>query len=311
MADDPYKFAVSPLYTQNPFGEACHPNAPNGAGGQGYFVQAMPLGAEDYFNSRIPHPLSPAAVFLTPQRITKAAASTAFDIRDIPAIMTANGWTQGAALMNSWFKRPAHQLPKYDTPDTSTITMSWVLGFKRAKSVYDELVSERIWQNGPARQQFAKICKAKGLIKDGVKTSASFGDFKRAVPDMDAESVNFRTTGTSVFQIDDMDAALGRFVFKVLVKGSVSSNDGKKFSATITEVGVYIKDSYDFEGDQSLGYWDAKGKQASMYYLPSGTRVGNKDFQKWRTDHTMGGDFQVFSDLLVFKLDKPDSFETP
>jgi hypothetical protein len=64
---------------------------------------------------------------------TKAAAG--FSVVDIPAIMRAQGWSIGAALLESWFSRPASTAPAYDVPDVSTVKMSWVLEFGRAKEV--------------------------------------------------------------------------------------------------------------------------------------------------------------------------------
>lgn len=51
---------------------------------------------------------------------------------------------------------------------------------------------------------------------------------------------------------------------------------------TITEVGVYIRDSYDFNGDQFLGYWDDSDDSVSMTNPLSGTKVSNADFRSWR-----------------------------
>src|SRR5665213_134701 len=56
----------------------------------------------------------------------QAEVKSAFDIRDIPSIMVANGWTNGAALMNRWFNAPAAVAPdNVQSPDTNTIKMNW------------------------------------------------------------------------------------------------------------------------------------------------------------------------------------------
>ena len=61
-------------------------------------------------------------------------------ITNIPKIMRARGWLDGAQLMEKWFAGPPTK-PAFTTPDTTTIKMnSWVLTFSRAKSVFDGLV---------------------------------------------------------------------------------------------------------------------------------------------------------------------------
>ncbi len=81
-----------------------------------------------------------------------------------------------------------------------------------------------------------------------------------------------------------------------------------RFKVTISEVGVYIRDSYDFNGSQFLGFWDDKDNSVSMINPLSGTSVSNDDFHSWRVKTGKGGDFLVFSDLLRTFLPNPDFF---
>jgi hypothetical protein len=64
---------------------------------------------------------------------------------------------------------------------------------------------------------------------------------------------------------------------------------------TVEEVGVYAKDSLDFEGNQFLGWWGYND-----------TPINNADFRDWRTRHSAGGDFLVYSDMKRTRLAKPD-----
>jgi len=57
----------------------------------------------------------------------------ATQITNIPAIMRHHKWNVGADLMDSWFSRPVAVAPKYGLPDTTTVTMNWVLVYRRAK----------------------------------------------------------------------------------------------------------------------------------------------------------------------------------
>ncbi len=73
-----------------------------------------------------------------------------YDITKIPPIMRRKGWTRGAALMEHWFAGAANDDPQKGAPDTTTITMPWVLGFSRAAAVYGDMVSQRVWCNAAA-----------------------------------------------------------------------------------------------------------------------------------------------------------------
>jgi Family of unknown function (DUF6402) len=64
----------------------------------------------------------------------------------------------------------------------------------------------------------------------------------------------------------------------------------------INEIGIYVKDSFDFNGDQFLGVWGYRDDP-----------INNSDFRQWRNDNHLGGDFQVFSDVKRIKLNPPDA----
>ncbi len=83
---------------------------------------------------------------------------------------------------------------------------------------------------------------------------------------------------------------------------------GATFQVSITEIGIYIRDSFDFNGDQFLGFWDDSDNSVSMLNFLSGTSVSNEDFRDWRTQNRRGGDFLVFSDLKRIVLSTPDTF---
>lgn len=299
------------LYTNNNSNTACHPNAPGGGGGGGIFTQAGPLGISDDVYSRLPHPDSPAARYLTPEKIAKVARQqdTAFTIESIPRIMTSNKWDKAAALMNSWFKRSDKTAPDYDSPDSTTITMAWVLGFKRAKDVYEKLIEEKIWVNQPAKNEIANMLKKNGLIMPNTCFNRRFGDLSLSTSQLDKDAINFRVVGMSIINLDDMDAALGNFTFKIAIAGNLSSDEKLgKYKVEISEVGVYVRDSYDFNGDQNLGYWDSSDNSVSMFNSFSGTKVTNKHFRDWRAQNKKGGDFLVFSDIKKIPLNPPDTF---
>jgi hypothetical protein len=247
-------------------------------------------------------------------------------LTNIPSIMRAHHWFDGAALMDKWFAGPAAVSPAYTTPDTTTIQMdAWALTYERARTVYDKLMADRVWANAAAQKQLAKVLRRKGLLGS---RRVPFGDLGQPAPVVHEDYVNFRAIGGDysgtyygsyyypsfyyyyTSGLDDMTAALGNFAFHIAVAGEVQPVDGG-YQAAITEVGVYIKDSYDFEGDQHLGFWDDSDNSVSAVNFFAGTRVTNADFRQWRRDHGAGGDFLVFSDIKRTVLTDPDVFDLP
>ena len=230
----------------------------------------------------------------------------ALTLTNIPRIMRRNGWANGARLMDIWFSRAPAVMPKYGPPDTATIRMdTWELTFARARAVYDAIMSDRIWANTAAQARIATVLRARGLLG----TAPNRFDDTAGSPDgVHDRHVNFRTVAqTNIMSIDDMDAALANFAFYVVIGGNAAPESGRH-RVTIETVGVYVLDSYDFNGDQDLGYWNESTNEASTWNPLVGDNVTNATFRSWRAAHGRGGDFQVFSDIKVTRLSAADTF---
>ena len=237
------------------------------------------------------------------------------DVTLIPGIMRHHNWTVGARLMESWFSRTVAVKPAYNTPP-ELVSIEWALLYAPVKRLYNEIIGNKIWSNEAGRKEVRKMLEKKGALMSGSFFN-NFGDLSKSAADLDAEAVNFRATGGYYYyeyysiynDLDDLTAALGRFVLKVAIAGSVENSPiPGQFKVSVDEVGVFIKDSYDFEGDQRLGYWDADDNSVSAINFLSGDRVDNEDFRDWRAANGRGGDFQVFSDVKRVKLSSPDVF---
>jgi len=244
------------------------------------------------------------------------------NLTNIPRVMRGLSWLNGARLLETWFSRPRAVATSYSAPDTTTIRMdSWALTFPRARQVYDQLVRDRIWSNTPAQRQVASWLRLKGLLGN---TQRSFGRLADPVPAQDPDYINQRGAG-GYTSFDDMTAALGEFNFRVVIAGTVGPVGGGRpgFQVQISEVGVYIRDSFDFEGNQYLGCWSdnpdgfsplmppepGAGMGMGLSFRPPlFTPVGNRDFRAWRDRTGRGGDFLVFSDLKRIPLNPPDTF---
>ncbi|MEM6473703.1 MAG: DUF6402 family protein [Planctomycetota bacterium] len=255
-------------------------------------------------------------------------------LTNIPGIMRHHGWNKAATLMDRWFAGPAIETPRYNTPDQTTITMNWALDFDRARGTYNRLIQNRIWANPAAQNEIASMLRRKNLLQSA---TVRFGNFAGSVATLDADYINQRSMsggsgarsgqyigayfgahysgyypGYSGYYpgggMDDMLAALGNFNFRVLVAGEVTPASGGGYDVTIQEIGVYLRDSYSFEGDQPLGFWDDSDNSVSAINFFSGTYVSNASFRDWRAANARGGDFLIYSDLRRTVLARPDVF---
>jgi hypothetical protein len=257
----------------------------------------------------------------------------AMDITLIPGIMRRHSWGNGARLMEIWFSRQPNSVPERGTPETSTIRMdSWALTFSRCSQVYQQMVSRRIWCSEESKRHIGRWLQGQRLL--GSRQRVTFGNLSRPVPQLDRDAICQESVGGLLDPLDDMYAALGRFTIRAVVGGAVvplqlpaqvqvpvripgatmsgstrPSGTVPQYSVEIEQVGFYIFDTYDFNGDQPLGFWST----SSVSRLPATgyEYVSNETFRTWRSQHGRGGDFQVFSDLKVIRRSPPDSFILP
>lgn len=147
---------------------------------------------------------------------------------------------------------------------------------------------------------------------------------------MESEAIQFRVVGGNMDMLigpmDDLRAALANFTFRVVVAGSVEPEmidrqvasgtpvkvASGNYLVTIEEVGIYVKDSYDFNDatgeDQDLGNWNMESNTVGRTGLNGGFNVHNSDFRKWRAANQKGGDFLVYSDLRVLRQTSNNTF---
>jgi hypothetical protein len=247
------------------------------------------------------------------------------DLRDIPKIMRNRGWDNGATLMEKWFAGPPIRRPYYVKPDLTTITMDWALTYSRAKDVYDELVSDRIWANAAAQHVMAKILLPLLFNNRGSVVGGLYDFRSKAIPFLKSIQINFRKVEPYV-GLNDLVAALGSFSFYVcpLVFDATQNNPPTSkggsllfgnITVTMHSIGCLIYDIYEFEGEQFLGYWQKPDTVHAVRVLDDQTmelkdgNVGNSDFREWRMRFLAGGDFEVYSDLKIIALTPKYKFD--
>lgn len=222
-------------------------------------------------------------------------------LTNIPRIMRKQSppWLNGARLLEQWFPRPVAINPNYGPPDTTTIRMdSFVLTFPRGRQAYDRIMNEQLWTTPNARRQIIDLLDRNGRLAGA---ASAFGNLTGSVPQIDPDHITEVAVVGDVLAdpFDDMRAALFNFTLRVLVAGTVTPVSQSRWQVLVQQVGVYVRDSFDFEGNQFLGYWD---DTADIFYpinpgIPELVPVGNADFRTWRQNNGTGGDFLVFSDV--------------
>ena len=235
-------------------------------------------------------------------------ADAATPVTSIPKIMRHHGWKNGAWLLDTWLSRASAIFPTYGPTVTNVIKMAWVLKFQRAKEVFDSMVAARVWANAPAQKEIARMLKKSGYLT-AAPMSRPFGNLNAHIQLLDMDYVNQRSVTFGVGNLDDLSAALGNFTLRVAVAGGVTPLTASKFHVIINEVAIYVRDSFDFEGEQFLGFWDDSDNSVSMLNPLSGTSISNQDFRDWRAATGLGGDFLVFSDAHRLRLTTPDEFD--
>ena len=271
-------------------------------------------------------------------------------IPELPSIMRKHGWIISAYLMDWWLGGGANDNPNTGRHDTTTVRMDWILSHGRALAVYQSAKARKVWMSDLAKGVIIrKLIHTKGRLPKTVGEKLEIGnvgkgqrrDSGNVLPfhnDWHIQHQKFNENKL-ISPLDDMYGALGDFSFYYLVKGHVErlpdQGGQPRYRVTLNEVGVYVKDSYDFNdsdpnkkkrGDlfgwlatmpvtnvvasQPLGFWGCTSPYIGKLSMKQSHRyVNNYDFREWRKKHSKGygGDFLVFSDIKVF--DTNDSFE--
>lgn len=232
----------------------------------------------------------------------------AIELTRIPAVMRAYNWEQGAKLMELWFSLGPAVAPDYKHSNHSIVKMDWVLRYKRARDVYDKMLRDHVWMTPAARKEIKSVLGRLKLLNGG---GNCFSVFQSTQPVIHQNAIQFKKVEQGLFDdLDGLAAALANFNFHVQVGGMVEPVSGSdKHRITISSVGIYLRDQYDFDGDQSLGYWDTKSNKVYKVPMFGAEGVSNADFRAWRKKHGKGGDFLVFSDVKVTTVQPPDVFE--
>ena len=249
---------------------------------------------------------------------------------DIPKAMDNMGWTVSAQMMRRWFAtKPAWEMPTLWREGTNInylalpasqvedqiIKMKWVMGFDRLVPVFEDLCES--WNNAKGLSVLTDRLAAIGW-KSG--RTMTLGQGIKTAKELDLScQVNRRPFGDYIDVFDDLYGAIFKAVLKIAVVGKASrSLFSKRDLFEIEKIGIYVRDTYDFNAGWfedaafGLGIWSTKmmlSKREMIAYrtaqlavvgslFPGFVPAQNNDFRRWQKQRNEGGDFFVFSDVM-------------
>lgn len=256
------------------------------------------------------------------------------NIEAIPTAMRRMGWTVAAALMERWFASPEWTMPpswKDSTlgpgpgpatdvdsrcVDDEIVTMKWALCFRRCNKIVAQL-RHKIDNEAAVLLLNKRLTQATWDQRSNI--GLGWADMTAREIDQVCQ-VNATKMGSSLDPLDDMYGALGIATVKVGLIGEAMLDPvtGRRvFHAT--RAGFYIRDQYDFNGEQFLGAWTENGVLSKLQMIANsfsdsyvyqwhGEAIGmvfNHHFERFRRNNNRGGDFLIYSDVHWIDIDLP------
>jgi RHS repeat-associated protein len=235
------------------------------------------------------------------------------DAGKVATTMGMNGWTQARQLMQKFIAAGSYSLPSTTTTglsdpfDNSIVTLEWSIGYGRYKTAYEKLKKLDYYKSAGAKANIIKQAKE--------QTGPYGGDFGYHYV-LGGESDMRKVHQTQVQYspvagegaINEYDAALNGFNYYAIVAGCVSkSSSGEVSFVNVKNIGIYLRDSWDFQGYEYLGAWNFSTHAVRRFagVLPGFTNVFNSDLRDYQTRHGKGGEYWVFSNIENYRVPSP------
>lgn len=110
--------------------------------------------------------------------------------------------------------------------------------------------------------------------------------------------------------VTGITAALGEFQFRVMVRGYTEAIPTGGHRITIQEAGIFVWDSFNFDGEYNLRFWRCSPAAFSLVEKEGFINLYNSDFQGFRREFGVGNDFLVLSHVRRVDLGEGFSYET-
>lgn len=230
-------------------------------------------------------------------------------VERIPKTMEENGWERAAKLMQRWFSGLACDVKEITTPDTTTLDMEWLLGFRRGQDAYEDLIDPDYLTTENATNVLIKKSKERLIEVVGIPVGGQVA-LTNASGVIAIKEAHFQTIVSSTgydydyyysYALTDLDAALGEFALHATAIGRIERVGESQYVTTVEQVAVTMQDQYDFVGDQLLGFWDFDKHEVER--LGRGCLVTNASFREWRERTGQGRDFYVYAGPKVVDVE--------
>lgn len=242
----------------------------------------------------------------------------------IPSIMKALNWKNSVRTQNDWFNGKRNYYPWDVNPILSYFSLGNLLKFKHFKSFYDEKLNN--WKNNEAALKSLRIeikkMKKNNLIEYPTtnRPITEFGTFDYEIinkiikpKEYSARKIKTATERIPLFEeyyflsesyniskfndLDDFFGAIANCNIRYTAKGLLTLKNNK-IIVTVNEIGVYIKDGFDFTGTQPLGDWNYKNKSVEKSYF---SMINNDSYEAYSRDTNMGQSNYHYSNMYIYK----------
>ena len=244
----------------------------------------------------------------------------------IPLDEDKQGWYYLALMFEKWlcndgfdFEQHRHKViengkERYEQDDDCYddpffIKWDWLYKYDVVKEKTYELIKKAT--NEAGKKELARML-AKQLKDEPDLTEFNFinDSNNRHIGANNFNPVN-STENTSNLYPNGLFAAMGSLNLKSLTAGTIEKIDDKRYKVTVNQLAVYAEDSFQFEGDEPLGFWSVN--LLDFLALPldyfNYEILNNSNFREFRKAYNKGKDFVVLSDNHIVQDYEPVSFE--
>jgi hypothetical protein len=227
------------------------------------------------------------------------------NIKDIPCLMRKKNWSLASNFMNHWFSGTgeSYNLNFKEITDLSIEAVDAANELNR-KANNQNIMSNDMWVNLIALLKNTPNSNGDETLSEGGAFSFTATGHKNWVNEItigDDSSIAFKAT-------------FGHALLRFIANGKVVITDNGSQEINVTEVGVYLADSYDFKGEQFLGFWDYRAPYVNIIPRLTSKAIHNRTFRAYNTSlglpHNQG-DFRVFSNVYSVQTDESYLIEAP
>ena len=214
------------------------------------------------------------------------------------------GWLYLHDMFQRWLGGEANS-DAMKNPNIFWVDWDWAMKYQRFSTAMWKLRQNSSLFTEKGKNKLVEILK-----RDG-KFSTQRVDFDYTIDDS-----NFIRWNKDYFQqatinkipfvdLDGLFAAFGKFNIRALAKGyTIPQFNGNGHTIVVDGISLFIWDSFNFDGEEYLGYWRCENPSFQAMINPGGygeggafTVLHNSDFRKFREKYNSGNDFMILSHL--------------